>query len=272
MATIHPTALVDPTARLAEDVVIGPYTIVEAEVELGPGCRVGAHVTLGARLRLGAGVTVYNYACLGTASQDLKHRGERSHAEIGDGSIVREFVTVNRATREGEITRVGRGVLLMAYSHVAHACVVGDGAIIVNGATLGGEVHIGARANIGGLVGIHQFCRVGALAIVGSNSKVTQDIPPYVVADGHPARPFGPNAVGLRRAGWSEGDILEVRRIYRELYDHARSRELNVSAVAERFAGNPRAEAILAFISNSRRGLAHPRARRDAFSDPPAAP
>ena len=261
MTTIHPTAIVHPSARIAEDVEIGPYTIVEADVEIGAGCRIGAHATLGERLRLGQRVRVHNYACLGTQSQDLKHQGEISHAEIGDDTIVREFATVNRATRAGGVTRVGRGVVLMAYSHVAHECTVDDGAILVNAATLGGEVHVGRCANIGGLVGVHQFCRIGAYAIVGSNSKVNQDIGPYLMADGHPARPWGPNVVGLRRAGFAEERIFEVRRIYRVLFDRSRSWEKNLELIKEGFGGSELAQQVIEFSRSSARGLVRPRPR-----------
>ena len=262
MPDIHPTAIIDPSARLAGDVTVGPYTVIEADVEVGPACRIGAHVTLGERLRLGRAVQVYNYACLGTASQDLKHRGQISYAEIGDECIIREFVTVNRSTREGGVTRVGPRVLLMAYCHVAHECTVDEGAILVNAATMGGEVHIGRYAYIGGLVGIHQFCHIGEYVMVGANSKVSQDIPPYLLADGHPARPFGPNIVGLRRNRFSETQIHQIHRIYRELFNRGRTLEENYRALEARFPDCPLAATILQFCRNSSRGFARPRLRR----------
>ena len=150
MTTIHPTAIIDPSAELAGDVEIGPYTIVEPDVRVGAGSRIGAHVTLAEHLRLGKRARVHNYACLGTMSQDLKHKGELSRAEIGDDVIVREFVTVNRGTREGSVTRVGDRAVMLAYSHVAHECTVEEGAILVNSATLGGEVRVGRHAIVGG--------------------------------------------------------------------------------------------------------------------------
>ncbi len=267
MVVIHPTSVVHSSARIAEDAQIGPYTIVEADVEIGPGCRIGGHVTLGERLTLGRDVRVHNYACLGTASQDLKHKGQLSRSEIGDGSIVREFVTLNRATREGGVTRVGRRVLLMAYSHVAHECTVQDGAILANGATLGGEVCVGPHANIGGLAGIHQFCRIGAHAIVGASSKVTQDIPPFVMADGHPARPYGPNVIGLERCGFDAARIALIRRMLRKLYDSGGTQDENCEAIRLLWPGEPEAATLLEFVESSRRGIAHPRPRRDLFSE-----
>ncbi|HOE95405.1 MAG TPA: acyl-ACP--UDP-N-acetylglucosamine O-acyltransferase [Candidatus Sumerlaeota bacterium] len=262
MAQIHPTAVVDPSARLADDVTVGPYTIIEADVTVGAGSRIGAHVTLGERLRLGCRVRVFNYACLGTASQDLKHRGEISRAEIGDDCIIREFVTVNRGTREASVTRVGRGVALLAYSHVAHECVIEDGAILVNGATLGGEVHIGRRATLGGLVGIHQYCRVGDYAFVGANSKVTQDVPPFLLVDGHPARPFGPNVVGLQRNGFSEEQIREIHRLYQIVFDRSRGLNDNLAYIREKHGASPIARTILEFCRDGSRGIVRPRQRR----------
>lgn len=268
MVNIHPTAIVHPGADLAGDVQIGPYTIVEEDVRVGAGTVVGAHATLGAHLRLGRGVRVHNYACLGTASQDLKHHGELSFTEIGDGAIVREFVTVNRGTRAGSVTRIGARAVLMAYSHVAHECTVEEEVILVNAATLGGEVRVGRGAVIGGLVGIHQFCRVGAYAIIGANSKLTQDLPPFLVADGHPARPFGPNLVGLRRNGFSEARIQEIRRVYRELFDRNRTFAENCRRIEEAFGESEIARAILSFCRASARGVARPRPRRGSTTDP----
>lgn len=261
MSNIHPTAIVDSSAEIADDVTIGPYSTVEAEVRVDAGCRIGAYVTLGERLVLGRRVRVFNYACLGTASQDRKHQGERSHAEIGEDSIVREFVTVNRATKEGGVTRVGRRVLLMAYSHVAHECSVGDGAVLVNAVTLGGEVTVGAGATISGMACVHQFCRVGAHAFIGANSKVTLDIAPFIIADGHPARPYGPNVVGLRREGFTDPEIREIHRIYRTLFDRGTKFRDNLDTVLAQFGQSKFAEAIVQFCRASRRGIARPRPR-----------
>jgi UDP-N-acetylglucosamine acyltransferase len=261
MTSIHPTAIVHPSAEIAADAVIGAYTTVEAEVRVGAGCRIGSYVTLGERLRLGREVRVFNYAYLGGESQDKKHRGEQSHAEIGDRTVVREFVTVNRATREGGVTRVGADCLLMAYSHVAHECEIGDGVVLVNGATIGGEVVVEEHAIISGLACVHQFCRIGRHVIVGAGSKVTLDIPPYLLADGHPARTYGPNVVGLRRHGFAEARILTIRRIYRELFRTDRMFAESLERVANEFAEAPEIEAIVAFCRGSQRGIARPRLR-----------
>lgn len=258
MTQIHPTAIVHPSAQLAEDAVIGPYTTIEEDVRVGPGCRIGNYVTLGQRLVLGRDVRVFNYACLGTESQDKKHRGQRSHAEIGDGTVIREFVTVNRATREGGVTRVGAHCLLMAYAHVAHECDIGDEVVLVNGATIGGEVRIEPGAIISGLAAVHQFCRVGRYAIVGAGSKVTLDIPPYLLADGHPARTYGPNVVGLRRHGFSDEQIQNIRRIYRDLFRPDMMFAENLEHVASKYAGHEEAARIVEFCRDGGRGLARP--------------
>lgn len=267
MPSIHPTAIVDPSAKIADDASVGPYTIVEAEVTVGAGCQIGAHVTLGERLTLGRDVRVFNYACLGTASQDLKHRGERSFCEIGDGAIVREFVTVNRGSKQGGVTRVGERAVLLAYCHVAHECAIGPEAVLVNAATLGGEVSVGRRAIVGGLTGIHQFCRVGDFAIVGAGSKVTQDVAPFLLADGHPARPYGPNRIGLERAGFSPEQIEQVRHIYRILFDRGMPWEENLARVGEELGHSPMAARVLVFCRESQRGLARPRPRTTPADD-----
>ena len=261
MLNVHPSAIVHPTAEIADDVAIGPFSTIEPEVRIGPGSRIGAYVTIGERTVLGKSVEVFNYACIGTASQDKKHQGERSHVEIGDRSIIREFATVNRATREGGVTRVGSDVLMMVYSHVAHECTIGDGVVLVNGATVGGEATIEAGAIISGLVSIHQYCRVGRYSIVGANSKVTMDIPPFVVADGHPARPYGANTIGLRRNGFTDEQILEIRRVLRELFNRRRKFAENLEFIERSFRAVPEANAVLDFCRGTERGIAWPRPR-----------
>lgn len=271
MSEIHPTAIVHPSAQIADGAVIGAYSTVEEGVRIASGCRIGNYVTLGARLELAENVSVFNYACLGTESQDRKHCGQRSHAEIGPGTVVREYVTVNRATREGGVTRVGANCLLMAYSHVAHECRIGDGAILVNGATIGGEVVVETGAIVSGLACVHQFCRIGRHAIVGAGSKVTLDIPPYLLADGHPARTYGPNVVGLRRHGFSDARIGLIRRIYRDLFRTDRLFRENLETVAAVFADEVEARNIVEFCRHGQRGIARPRLLRPgspmAFED-----
>lgn len=274
MASIHPTAIIDPSAKLAGDVEVGPFTIIEADVEVGPGCRIGSHVTLGRNLRLGAHVIIHPYASVGTRSQDLKHRGERSRVVVEDGVIIREYASINRGTREGGETRVGRGAVIMAYAHVAHECVIGEGAILVNAATLGGEVEVGPHAMVGGLVGVHQFCHIGAYSIIGACSKVAQDIGPFLLCDGHPARPFGPNVVGLRRSGHTPEQIDRIRAIYRDLFSGTTSLDEQLDRLGAGSPDDPLAATIERFCRRATRGLARPRWRwpqQDAETEDPDA-
>lgn len=263
MTQIHPTAIVDPTAQIEPDVVIGPYSIIEPHVCIGQGCQIGGHVTLGMNLRLGRRVKIFNYACVGTASQDLKHRGQHSWAEIGDDVIIREFATVNRGTRENSPTIVKKGALLMAYSHVAHECQIEEEAILVNNASLGGEVFVGRKAIIGGLTPVHQFCHIGTLAIIGAGSKVAQDIPPYFMADGHPARPCGINSIGLRRDRFTTPQIREIQRLFHELFHRERSLEQSLNFIAEKYDHSAEARELIAFCGRTTRGIAHPRNRQN---------
>ena len=213
-ALVHPTAVVHPTARIAPDASVGPYAIIETETTIGPGCRIDAHAVVGPHTTLGARNRVHHHAVVGTDSQDGKFQGETSYLVVGDDNTFREFVTVNRATGEGKETRIGSRCRLLAYSHVAHNVVVEDDVILANCAEVGGECFIGHCAILGGLVGVHQFCRIGAHVIVGACSKVTQDILPYITADGHPRAPAGsqrrgphPPRHGRGRTGDPQGNL-----------------------------------------------------------------
>ncbi|MDX1814774.1 MAG: acyl-ACP--UDP-N-acetylglucosamine O-acyltransferase [Thermodesulfobacteriota bacterium] len=180
---IHPAAIIDPGASLGENVDVGAYAIVGPRVTLGDGCRIGAHAVVESHARIGRGTRIFSFASVGAPPQDLKFQGEETWVEIGEGCTIREFVTVNRGTvTGGGTTRVGNGVLLMAYCHVAHDCHVRDRVIMANAATLGGHVDVGEGAIIGGLVGVHQFVRIGSYAIIGALSGIPLDIPPYVTA------------------------------------------------------------------------------------------
>ncbi|HEX2864457.1 MAG TPA: acyl-ACP--UDP-N-acetylglucosamine O-acyltransferase [Deinococcales bacterium] len=249
---VHPSAIVDRRAELAEDVIIGPHCIVEAGTSIGAGTvleagsQVLAGTTLGERNRVGP------YALLGGEPMDLKYRGEPSRLVVGDDNRIREFSTLHRATGEGEVTRVGSGNFIMAYVHVTHNCTVGDGNVIANNAQIAGHAVIGNRANFGGSVAVHQYCRIGDRAMIGMHSKVTRDVPPFTLADGHPARLYGLNVIGLRRAGFSadeRGMLQEALRRYRNRLDW-RALELEAAAF-------PNLAFLLAFLAGpSRRGCA----------------
>lgn len=216
---IHPTAIVHPAARLGANVSIGPYSLIGEHVEIGDDCEIGAHVVITGHTRLGRGNRVYPFACLGEAPQDKKYGGEPTRLIIGDGNTIREFCTLNTGTVQdrGE-TRIGNDNWIMAYVHIAHDCVIGNHTIFANNATLAGHVQVDDYAILGGFTGVHQFCRIGAHVITGIASVVRQDIPPFVMAAGNPATPYGINSEGLRRHGFSRESISAIKRAYKTLY------------------------------------------------------
>ncbi|MCA9753341.1 MAG: acyl-ACP--UDP-N-acetylglucosamine O-acyltransferase [Gemmatimonadetes bacterium] len=255
LSRVHATALVDPRAHLAEDVVVGPYCIVGPDVELGPGCELASHVRIDGPLVAGANNRFYHGAAIGGVPQDLKYSGARSRVEIGDHNVFREYVTVNRATEEGHATRIGSHCLLMAYVHVAHDCVLHDHVILANSVNLAGHVEIEERAIIGGMTPVHQFVRIGRYSIVGGGSRGSQDMPPFFKAAGNPLRVVGLNTVGLERNGVS----VEARRALKEAYRHLYRSKLNVSQAVERIRSEhgecEEIQHLLRFIEASDRGI-----------------
>ncbi len=228
---IHPTAIIDQDACLAEGVSVGPYSIIGAGVEIGAGTWIGPHVVINGPTRIGADNRIFQFASLGEIPQDKKFHGEDSLLEIGDRNTIREYVTINRGTAEGGgVTRVGNDNWLMAYIHIAHDCEVGNGIIMANAASLAGHVRVEDHAVLGGFTLVHQFCTVGAHAFTAMGSAVAKDVPPFVIVAGNPATPRGINAEGLRRHGFDSGRLQAVRELYRLLYrsglglDEARAR------------------------------------------------
>lgn len=253
--SIHPTAIVDPKARLGQGVRVGPYAIIEAHAEIGARTSIGPHAIIMGPTRIGENNIIHGHACLGGAPQDLDYRGQPTRLEIGSGNVLREFVTMHRgSTKADGETRVGDGGMFMAYSHVAHDCQVGNQVIMANGATLGGHVAIGDKANIAGLVAIHQFVRIGTYAMVGGGSIVVKDIPPYTMAAGNHARLHGLNRRGLQREKFSPQTITALKQAYRLLYRSGLSME---QALDELSASQPEPEValLLAFFQNSQRGV-----------------
>lgn len=254
-ARIHPTAIIDPSAELGQDVEIGPWVIVGPQCTIGDGTRIAARATLERNVRLGQRVRVGIGAILGGDPQDLKYRGEETWVEIGDDSAVREYATVNRGTAHSVTTRVGRHCFLMSYVHLAHDCQVGDHVIISNSTQLAGHVTVEDKATISGLCAVHQFARIGKHAFIGGCSRVAQDVPPYVRAVGNPIKLFGLNSVGLRRSGFDEEVLRELKLAYRLCF---RS-DLNLSQGVERARGElpmiPEVEHFLGFIEASSRGV-----------------
>ena len=253
-SSVHPTAVVDPRARLGHGVEIGPYAVIGAEVEIGEGSRIGPHVVIDGRVRMGKGNRIFPGACIGLEPQDLKYDGAPTEVVMGDGNTIRECVTINRATHEGEQTRLGSGNLLMAYSHLGHNCQLGDRIVIANGVAVAGHVVIGDRAVIGGVLGIHQFVHIGTLAMVGGMSRIDRDCPPFMMIEGHPGRVRGLNRVGLRRSGLMEKDggdqLRQLQEIWQLIY---RGDRVLVEALAEarRRSLLPAAEELCAFLEAS---------------------
>ena len=257
---IHPTAVIDPGASLGENVKVGAFAMIGPGVTLGDGCEIGAHAIIESNARIGNRTRVFSFASVGTAPQDLKFRGEETWVEIGEGCTIREYVTVNRGTVPGGgVTRVGNGVLLMAYCHIAHDCHIGDRVIMANAAMLAGHVDIGTGAIIGGIVGIHQFVRIGSYAIVGAMSGIPLDIPPYVtavVARGQKGRGlFGLNLIGLKRNGFSEETIAELKKAYRILFRSGLTKGEALSRAEAETAPLPEVRHLLEFVRTSKRGV-----------------
>ena len=217
---IHPTAVIHPGAELHPTVQVGPYAVIGELVKVGPETVLGAHVVLEGQTEIGAGNRIFPGAAIGLEPQDLKYDGSRTQVKIGDGNRIREYVTINRATRAGEATLIGNGNLLMAYVHVAHNCVIEDSVVIANAVALAGHVHIESKAVIGGVVGIHQVVHIGRLAMVGGMSRIDRDVPPYMLVEGNPVRVRSLNLVGLKRAGMvDQEEVLQIlKKAFRILY------------------------------------------------------
>ncbi len=212
-AQVHPLAVVDPRAELGNGVVVGPGVVIGPEVKVGAMTWIGPNVVLDGRLTLGEQNKIFPGACLGLEPQDLKYRGASTEVVIGNGNTIRECVTINRATNEGEKTKIGNGNLLMAYCHLGHNCQLGNGIVMSNGIQVAGHVSIEDRAVIGGCLGIHQFVQIGGLAMVGGMTRVDRDVPPYCLVEGHPGRLRGLNKVGLRRSGFDNHQSGELRQL-----------------------------------------------------------
>lgn len=255
MVNIHPSALVDPAAKLGEDVDVGPYCIVGPDVTLGDRTRLISHVNVDGWTELGADCTVSPFSSLGTQTQDLKYSGGRSGVKIGDGCTFREYVTVNAATHDGDRTIVGSRCHIMACAHIAHDCVVGDEVIIANSSALAGHVLIDDQVIIGGLCGVHQFVHLGKLVIIAACSKVTQDVPPYMMAVGHPLGVHGLNTVGLQRHGFSPELRIELKKAYKLVYRKHLGLSTAISRIRSELTMSPELDVFLNFLEKSKRGI-----------------
>jgi UDP-N-acetylglucosamine acyltransferase len=261
MANIHPTALVDSAAELDTTVTIGPFTVIGAGVRIGNGTRVGAHCVIEGRTTIGNDNTIFQFNSIGAVPQDKKYAGEPSELLIGDGNSIREFCTINLGVKAaGGVTRVGNQNWIMAYCHIAHDCQVDNHTTLANNTTLGGHVHLADWVTIGGLTGIHQFVKVGAHAMVGFASAVSQDVPPFMLVDGNPMKVRGINNVGLRRRDFSPERLSIVKQMHRLLYREGKTLDdarLAISALASD-APHAAADVVLMsdFLGDAARGIA----------------
>jgi UDP-N-acetylglucosamine acyltransferase len=252
---LHPTAIVHPGADIGKGAEIGPYCIVGEHVSIGARTMLQAHVVVNGWTEIGDDCTLYPFSTVGAASQDRKYSGERALTRVGSRTILREYVSIQRATGNGEITAVGDDCLLLAYVHIAHNCIVGDGVTMSNLAQLAGHVEIGDYVTIGGHTGIHQFTRVGRHAMVGGMSKLTKDVPPFFLVEGNPCRPYGLNSVGLRRAAFSAEERNEIKRFYKTLYDPKLNVSQAIDAMKAHAATGPGREIIAFLETRSERGV-----------------
>jgi len=254
---IHSTAIVHPSARIEAGVEIGPFAVIGEHVSIAAGTTVGPHAVIEGWTEIGRDNRIFQFASVGAAPQDLKFHGEKSFLRLGDRNTVREFVTLHRGTESGGgETVVGNDCLLMAYSHVAHDCIVGNRVILANGATLAGHVQVDDYAILGGLSAVHQFARVGAHAMISGGAMVAQDVPPYCIAQGDRARTVGINLVGLKRRGFSEEALRSVKQAYKLIFRSGLRLEEAIGRITGEVKGCPELSAFVDFISNSERGIA----------------
>jgi len=255
-AQVHPSAIVQPGARLAAGVAVGPYSIIGGQVEVGEGTWIGPHVVIDGRTRIGRNNRIYQFSSIGAPPQDKKYAGEDTSVEIGDGNTIREYVTINRGTaRDAGVTRVGDDNWIMAYVHFAHDCQIGSHTIFANACALAGHVLVGDWAILGATTLVHQFVHIGAHSFTGMGTYLAQDLPPYVKAAGNMARPFGINSEGLRRRGFSADAIARIKRAYRTLYRAGLSLEEAKRELGAQAAESPDVAALLEFLARSRRGF-----------------
>jgi UDP-N-acetylglucosamine acyltransferase len=255
-ALIHPTAVVDPAAELAPTVRVGPFAVVGPGVQLGEAVEVGAHAVVTGPTTVGARTVIHAHAVIGGPPQDRKHRGEPTRLDIGEDNVFREFSTANRGTvAGGGRTVVGDRGLFMAYSHIAHDCVVGDDVVMANSVALAGHVQLGDSVVMGGLAAVHQHGRVGRCAMVGGGAMVSQDVPPFTIAQGDRARLFGLNLVGLRRAGFDSELLAQLKAAYRALFHAGRPRRATLDELRSTAADVPEIIELVDFVSSSSRGI-----------------
>ena len=252
----HPTAIVHPNARLAEDVSVGAYSIIGEHVEIGAGTRIGPHVVINGHPRIGNNNRIFQFSALGEIPQDKKYAGELTRLEIGDDNTIREFCTFNLGTSQDVgVTRVGNKNWIMAYVHLAHDCQVGNNTIFANNAQLAGHVIVDDFAILGGFTVVHQFCQIGAHVITGMGTILFQDIPPYVTVSGNPAAPHGTNSEGLKRRGFSSAAVMAIKRAYKTLYKSGLTLDEARAAINIQLSDHPELKILVDFLGRSQRGI-----------------
>lgn len=254
--SIDPRAVVDPSAKLAADVNIGPFTVIGPDVEIGSGCWIGPHVIINGPTRIGCENRIFQFASIGEEPQDKKYHGESSLLEIGDRNTIREFSTINRGTEDGGgITRLGNDNWLMAYIHIAHDCLLGNNITMANAASLAGHVTIDNYAILGGFTLVHQFCAIGENAFCGMGSAISKDVPPYVMVSGNPAQPYGLNTEGLKRRGFGSDVIRALKEAYKVIYRSGLTTDDAITRLQELVENTPEIEALINFLKQSTRGI-----------------
>jgi UDP-N-acetylglucosamine acyltransferase len=252
----HPTAIIHPGAKLADDVSVGPYTIIGEHVEIGAGTTVGPHVVINGHTTIGKNNRIFQFSSLGEIPQDKKYANEPTRLEIGDNNMIREFCTFNLGTAQDKgVTRVGNNNWIMAYVHLAHDCQVGNHTIFANNAQLAGHVIVDDYAILGGFTVVHQFVQIGAHVITGMGSILFQDIPTYVTVSGNPAAPHGTNSEGLKRRGFSSAAVMAIKRAYKTLYKSSLTLEEAKTALATQAAEHPEVQVMVEFLGRTQRGI-----------------
>jgi UDP-N-acetylglucosamine acyltransferase len=252
---LHPTAIVHPSAEIGKLAEVGPYCVVGEHVSIGERTVLQAHVIVNGWTEIGSDCLLYPFSTVGAASQDRKYAGERALTKVGNRTILREYVSIQRATGHDEITSVGDDCLLLAYVHIAHNCILGNGVTMSNLAQLAGHVRVEDYVTIGGHTGVHQFTRVGRHSMVGGMSKCTKDVPPFFLVEGNPCEPYGLNSVGLRRAGFSAEERNEIKRFYKLLYNPKLNVSQAIEAMKEQVTTAPGREIIAFLDAPSERGV-----------------
>lgn len=252
---IHPTAIIEPGVQIGENVTIGPYTVIEGDVTIGDGCSIGSHVAIAEGTRIGSGCRIFKGAAIGLIPQDKKYSDEKTYTIIGNNTLLREFVTINRGSAANGETRIGSDCWIMAYSHIAHDCVIGNNVTISNSLQMGGHVTVGNHVTIGGVCSFHQFTHVGDYAFIQATSYITQDILPFALTGADPLRIADINKIGLERKGFTEERRRSIRRAFKTLFRENRTLDDALNQLMTTYPGNEDIQTIITFINCSTRGL-----------------